>query len=286
MTESLEKLIRELRCDIKKDNEDALKIVEERITKTINENIDQKFENIQLQIDQIKKNNTEQNARILELEKQIRYRNIIFFGVEEGEKSYEELENKMLSIITTNMKVICNKSEIELAKRIGKRLENKVRPIVVTLTTYGKKVSILRNKSYLKSLNIYLKEDYPHQVLEKRKELQSQLKQARSEGKTAYLRQDRLVVYEAKKPQNSEGNTGSQNSRKRELDSSPPSHSHDLQLRKSLPATTYQLAKKNKFKSQNCTKGQSSLNEFLQRTRDGAQKPSTSAAAVTGDNED
>lgn len=204
MTEYLEKLIRELRSDIKKDNEDTLKEVEERITKTINENIDNKFENLQLQIDQIKQNSIEQNLRILELEKQIRCRNIIFFGVEEGEKSYEELEQKILSIITTSMKVGCNNGEIELVKRIGKRLENKVRPIVVTLTTYGKKLYILKKKSYLKALNIYLKEDYPHQVLEKRKELQKQLKEARSEGKIAYLRQDRLVVYEAKNPQNSQ----------------------------------------------------------------------------------
>ncbi|CAH2234899.1 jg22367 [Pararge aegeria aegeria] len=136
---NLEQLLRELRCDIKKDSEQSLKIVEERITKNINENIDEKFENIHCQIELIKKNSFEHSERILAIEKHIRYRNLIFFAVEEGEKSYEELENKILHIVTTDMKIDCNRSEIEIVKRMGKKTENKIRPIVVTFSTYGKK---------------------------------------------------------------------------------------------------------------------------------------------------
>ncbi|XP_045783247.1 uncharacterized protein LOC123879525 [Maniola jurtina] len=203
---NFEQLLRELRCDIRKDSEESLRIVEERITKSINENIDTKFEDIQAQIEIIKKNNNEQNERILAIEKQMKCRNIIFFGVEEGEKSYKELENKIINI-----------------------------------------------------------EDYPKQILEKRKQLQDQLQQARNEGKFAYLRQDRLIIHEPNKTRKNAESTNSQSSRKRELESTPPSQMSNPYAQVNQPSSNYHMAKKNKHKRNTQNKGQSSMNSFLQK---------------------
>ncbi|XP_045770456.1 uncharacterized protein LOC123870983 [Maniola jurtina] len=262
---NFEQLLRELRCDIRKDSEESLRIVEERITKSINENIDTKFEDIQAQIEIIKKNNNEQNERILAIEKQMKCRNIIFFGVEEGEKSYKELENKIINIVKTEIKVDCNSNEIEITRRMGKKAENKIRPIVATFTTYGKKISILKNKQHLKNKTIYLKEDYPKQILEKRKQLQDQLQQARKEGKFAYLRQDRLIIHEPNKTRKNAESTNSQSSRKRELESTPPSQMSNPYAQVNQPSTNYHMAKKNKHKRNIQNKGQSSMNSFLQK---------------------
>lgn len=247
---NIEQLIKELRFDIKKDSEESLNRAEERITQRINQNIDVKFGAILQDIESIKTENLEQNKRILEIEKQMRYRNIIFFGIEENDRSYEELENKIIQIINTDLKTDCNKNEIEMARRMGKRTTGKIRPIVVTLTTYGKKNSIYKNKHLLKNNNVYIKEDYPKQILEKRRELQHQVQQERDNGKIAYLKYDRLIVRGANnstESQNKEYIYNNKNDKKRALYKTPPQQSGTSHSYNHDAGTQGQATKKTKI---------------------------------------
>lgn len=92
------------------------------------------------------------------------------------------------------MKVECQKGNIECVARMGKKSE-KIRPIIVTFTTMGKKIELLKNKKILqKSSNYYLKEDFPAEVLEERKKLSAQLQKERDQGKKAYIKYNKLVV--------------------------------------------------------------------------------------------
>lgn len=145
MAIDLEKLLNDLRLQIKSDININLSEQEERITTRINKNIDEKFNHIQMEIEEIKQTNEDQETRLALVEKQIRARNLIFFGVEEGEKSYEELERKIITIID-KMGIICNQNDLEIVRRMGKPSQDKIRPINITLITYGKKVSILKKK--------------------------------------------------------------------------------------------------------------------------------------------
>lgn len=178
----MERLLHELRIKIKSDTNITLIEQEERIITKINENIDKKFEHMNKQIEKINQTNDDQEKRITLLEKQIRVRNLIFFGVDEGEKSYEELEGKVIAIIS-KLGIKCCRNELEIVRRMGKQNEGKVRPINVTLTTYGKKISIMKNKNKFENTNIYIKEDFSPRTLEVRKSLQEQLQKKRSEGK-------------------------------------------------------------------------------------------------------
>lgn len=191
--ELLLSMISKLRSEIKQDMQESLNAVESRITESINSNIDDKFSNIQSQIQGLQQTSQDQEKRLSILEKQIRVRNIIFFGVEEGERTYYELEQKLLKIITDKMGIPCERNEIEIARRMGRRVDNKIRPINVTLTTFGKKIAILKSKKSLDEA-IYVKEDYPEKVLATRKSLQDQLQKERSEGKNAVLRYDKIVI--------------------------------------------------------------------------------------------
>ncbi|CAH2096743.1 unnamed protein product [Euphydryas editha] len=91
------------------------------------------------------------------------------------------------------MEIPCQKWEIEHANRIGKNT-GKIRPVVVTITTTSRKIEILKKKKSLDGTNIYLKEDFPPNVLQKRKELQEDLKRERESGKRVILRYDRIVT--------------------------------------------------------------------------------------------
>lgn len=269
--ENMEKLLHDLRVKIRSDTNITLNEQEERITSKINENIDKKFEYINKKIEKINETNEEQEKRLTLVEKQIRERNLIFFGVDEGENSYAELEDKVIATLN-KMDVNCSKNEIEIVRRMGKQNDGKIRPINFTLTTYGKKIIILKNKKKLEQTNIYLKEDFSPKILEVRKSLHEQLQKERSEGKMAYLRYDKIVIREHNQNyRNPNVPFSYSSSKKRELDITPP---HQAGKSAVYPEGTikYQTAKKNKISSQG---SQSSITNFVQK-RNERQTPKPS----------
>ncbi|CAG4981645.1 unnamed protein product [Parnassius apollo] len=181
------------------------------------------------------------------MERHIRKRNLVFFGIEEGEKSYHELENKILSFIN-KINIPCERNEIESAKRLGKKREIP-RPITVTFTTVGKKIMLLQNKKNIKNSTIYYKEDYPQKVLEKRKQLQLELIKYKSEGLKAIIKYDKLIILN---PNKSDKNQNSQqHSKKRNLhtSSNQDGTSHESQALKKNKITAFMRQRKDFEKS-------------------------------------
>ncbi|CAG9135625.1 unnamed protein product [Plutella xylostella] len=203
MSEELNELIKSLRIQIKEDMvaaltdklEEKLKDSETRIITLVNANTDEKILNIQQEVENVKRTNEEHEERLRTLERQIRQRNLVLFGVSDEENSYEELETLIKGVIEGSLEVTLNASEIEFARRMGKKSgENRPRPIVFAVTTLGKKIKILQNKNKLENTGSYIKEDFPPKVLEKRKMLQKQLQEEISKGNTAKIVYDRLIV--------------------------------------------------------------------------------------------
>lgn len=119
--------------DIKQQQQDMLKMKED-IKSTIINSLNAKFNNLELKNELLEKKIEEQSNKINNLERQCRRRNLIFFGVEEIEKSYDVPEKMVINIINTHIKVSCNTYNIEAVRRVGKKGE-KVRPIAITFNT-------------------------------------------------------------------------------------------------------------------------------------------------------
>ncbi|XP_047984422.1 uncharacterized protein LOC125224945 [Leguminivora glycinivorella] len=132
-----------------------------------------------------------QENQIEQIERRLRQRNIVLFGLEEKERSYFDLETTVLRTINNTMQVQCHETDIESLRRLGKKRSN-VRPVVITFTTLGKKIQVLRKKKNLEGTNYYIKEDFTGKVLEKRRELQDQAKKERDMGNKVIIRQDKL----------------------------------------------------------------------------------------------
>lgn len=149
MSEELSELIKNLRNQIKEDMveaitdqlEEKLKDSETRIITLVNANTDEKIANIQLEVEDLKRKNEEQEIRLHTIERQIRQRNLVLFGVNDEKNSYEELENLIKDMIEGNLGVTLNTSEIEFSRRMGQKSSEKQRPrpIVLGVTTLGKK---------------------------------------------------------------------------------------------------------------------------------------------------
>lgn len=172
---------------------ESAKNVTEQVTNNINNIFQEKICNLEENQEKLKQIVENQEKRIYYIEKQVRQRNIVFFGIEERETSYENLENNIIKWIKEHFSIELLYSDIQEVKRIGKR-GDRPRPIIVTFSTLGLKIKIFKQKEILKNTHYYIKEDYPKYVIEKRKELQVQLKVEREKGNIAKIKYDKLII--------------------------------------------------------------------------------------------
>ncbi|KOB63594.1 Endonuclease-reverse transcriptase, partial [Operophtera brumata] len=150
------------------------KNVTDQVTQNINSMFDEKFLAWEHKHEKLKEIVENQEKRIYYLEKQERKRNLVFFGIEETETSYASLEKNMINWVEQYF-------SIKLP-----------RPIVVIFSTLGTKIKILKQKEALKDTHYYFKEDFPKQVLEKRRELQEQVKLEKEKGNIVKIKYDKL----------------------------------------------------------------------------------------------
>ncbi|CAH2099838.1 unnamed protein product [Euphydryas editha] len=210
---------------------DQMKIEMDKQTNIIFKKMDEKLEPL------IKENETLKN-RIELLEKKIEYfekekrkNNILFFGLDEKEDSSVELFEKVQDIFKQDLKITIEANDISKIHRIGITKENKIRPVLISFANNWKRNMILKLKKSLKDL-YYITEDFPKEVLEKRRELKSKLIEERAKGNIAYIKYDQLVV--------KEGNL-IQEKRKRDQSTSPATQN---QAKK--PVTSNALIKENR----------------------------------------
>lgn len=162
--------------------------------KNLKEDMVKQYEETAYDLQQIKTKQEKNDKKIQNLEKEVRRRNIVIYGIEEEENNYFELEKLILNLFTNKLRTTCTQEEIDFVKRLGKKQGNINRPVLVGLTTWGKKIKILKAKKELKGTKIYINEDFPPNILEVRKDLQPILMEKRKNGAKAYLKYDKLVI--------------------------------------------------------------------------------------------
>lgn len=143
----------------------------------------------------LKKKVEEQESRIGRLERAVRSKNIVIKGIEEeeneNENSIEEKVNRIIHKIGINVET---ERDIDEIRRIGRKETGKKRPTLVKLMRESTKSEILRNARRLKGTTIWIDEDFPKNVQEKRMTLIPRLKEARDRGHRAVLKYDKLIV--------------------------------------------------------------------------------------------
>lgn len=173
---------------------EQMKIEMEKQTKSIYEKIHENLEPI-LKDNKIMKDKIEILEKKIEyLEKEKKKNNILFFGLEEKEHSSSELFQEVQKILKTDLKIILDARDVSKIYRIGPNKQNKIRPVLITFANTWRRTEVLKLKKSLK--NVYVTEDYPKEVLEKRRELKPKLIEERAKGNIAYLKYDQLVVRE------------------------------------------------------------------------------------------
>lgn len=165
-------------------------VMDDKLSEVIHEMKETKAENQKMR-DII----SSQEERIASLEKEVRRRNLIFRGVEDGESEETgETKRKIVMICQTLGVVINPETNIDEIKRLGSPRPGASRPVLIKLTTNDKKWEILKKAKGLKGTNIWIDEDYPKRIQEERKLLIPELKKARVRGQHAKLRYNKLII--------------------------------------------------------------------------------------------
>ncbi|KOB67229.1 Endonuclease-reverse transcriptase [Operophtera brumata] len=122
--EELINLIRNLQSKFEEQTNE-IRDMKQSIPQTINSNIDTKFANLELKYNTLQKSVDMQSQRIQQLERKIRKKNLIFFGVEESERNYFDLQQGILDILEQKMGLNCNETNIEEQYMVKQPDQNK-----------------------------------------------------------------------------------------------------------------------------------------------------------------
>ena len=86
---------------------------------------------------------------------------------------------------------------VERAHRVGRpRSDSKPRKIVARFLNYKDREAVFKAKKKLHGTNVFVNEDYSDRIIKKRTELMPKLKEARRKNQRAFLRFDKLVIYD------------------------------------------------------------------------------------------
>jgi hypothetical protein len=162
---------------------------------------DKKLDTIQSDLDtanskisDLEKNNSYLELKIDSLESQNKKNNLIFFGVNESDDNIEDIESKIINILTENCKLDIDSSKIENCFRLGKRNPENIRPILLVLNSIKIKQNILKSSKLLKGTNIFISQDYTPKMREKRQFLQHCAKKAIDFGHIVKIYNDGIKV--------------------------------------------------------------------------------------------
>lgn len=210
MNEQMELLFSKLDAKLDEKLNQQTYVITTAVTANVMEALDEKMKTLIEENQNLKTKITILEQKVSNLEKDKRKSNLIFFGVEENGKRETELIDHIKETIE-EAGIHFDSHEITNIYRIGAQT-NKNRPVVITLSTMWKKHLILKLKSKLPT-GIYVKEDFPKDVLAARKQLQPKVEEEWKKGNIALLRGDQLII---KKPKDNQ-----REKRKRDKNVSP-----------------------------------------------------------------
>lgn len=210
--------------------------------------IDQKLNPLLEENAQLKNEVMTLKNKVGNLEKEMRRNNILLHGLKETESNSNELMNLVVQFLN-NIGNKCGIREFDMwelnqVQRLGKKVDNKHRPILVKFTLAWRKVEILKNGKYFPATT-YATEDFPKEVLQIRKELKIQQHEEKKKGNFAVIRYDKLVI-KGKIKQGS-----AKEKRKRAPSNTSPQSNNDVSPTPKVPS---KIIKVNAFELMNKTR--------------------------------
>ena len=122
-------------------------------------------------------------------ERALRKNNAVVIGVQEGDAS--STEEIVLKLFSDKL----DERELPIqARRLGRKGDQRSRPILVSFTDIRSKVSIMKKHSMLKGTRIFINDDLTPLQKRNQKVLLDRMRKARHEGKSSYMIRGNLII--------------------------------------------------------------------------------------------
>ena len=135
---------------------------------------------------------------IVYLQAQSMRNNLVFSNITETEnETNEEAVEKLKVFVTEKMKVakdIADKLVFERVHRMGVKRQGVNRSIVAKFHNFKERELVRKQGKALESSRLYVNKQFSKEVVDKRRRLLPKLKEARQQGKSAWLSYDTLYV--------------------------------------------------------------------------------------------
>ncbi len=150
--------------------EDAKKTGKE--AKTLAEGNKAELELVKVELEHVKRQLQAEHDYRLKNESQSRRSNLRFYGISEAEGENDgKCEDIIIDIVQQKLEIDISHSSIERCHRLGPKRPHTTRPIIVKFTLFKDKDKIWRNKKKLQGTQIFLKEDFPPEIEQRRSRL-------------------------------------------------------------------------------------------------------------------
>ena len=147
-------------------------------------------------LDKMQKLEADQKEKLLDIQSREMRDNLIFYKIpEQREETTQDCEDKVRNLIEREMNV-SSAREIRFHRvhRIGRFNRNKTRPIVAKFAFYPDRETVRKAAKNLEGTNFSVGQQFPKEIMERRKRLVPIMKQAKSAGKDAYISFDKLYI--------------------------------------------------------------------------------------------
>lgn len=138
--------------------------------------------------------------QLLYVQSQSMRNNLLFSNITESEgESPVDSEQILRDFMIEKLKMaqdMVNQIKFERVHRMGQKQDQPAysRMIVAKFCNYKDREIVRKQSSNLSSTNYYISEQFPKEIVARRKSLIPQLKAAKQQGKSAWLSYDRLYI--------------------------------------------------------------------------------------------
>ncbi|KAI5723648.1 hypothetical protein M8J76_009158 [Diaphorina citri] len=158
--------------------------------------IEEKYEDNNRQNKQINEKIEKLEKKINTLEKESKKRNIVVYGIKEGQdETYEDLREIVRWFLNDKMQMGIGRNEVDNFFRLGKRTEaGRDRPILIKFVTNCRKREVVNKKGILKRSKIFIENDLCEKEEIEKKNLVKKMKELRASGHHVIIRGKSLIV--------------------------------------------------------------------------------------------
>ena len=182
--------------DGNKDTSEKFNSFEERFS-----NVEMSSAQTESHIDHLRSENVKLKDSLTYLQSQSMRNNLLFCGIDESSnETPSESESKVRTFLVDKRKLsqsYVDTLKIERAHRIGtsnKSIQHYSRKIVVKFTYFKDRETVRKERTNLKGTQYFIHEQFPPEVIEKRKQLVPKMRSAKQEGHSAWIAYDTLYI--------------------------------------------------------------------------------------------